>query len=286
MQQNTEFNMSDFIKAFGKCIDAEEFFGVHKQLINQGVELTYQMYEILFDLVSTYSDAKKIIRYMEKANFNIDEILYHRMFWKVIYENEVDKAIRRYERIFKRPATFDGFEAPYMRRLEFDTWFETKEKLDYNYELLFGNDEITEENFQNQIQDEKIIIDKIVDKPKMVEKTVKSLNRNPIVSSKAINGANFQCEIVCEHETFINRNSKKQYVEAHHLIPLKFQSQFENSLDVEANVISLCPNCHRRLHHGLKKEIMNDIEVLFNSRKNRLLDCGLEINLDQLQKMY
>lgn len=278
--------MIDFIKVFAKCNTSKEFFATHKQLQNQGIELTYQMYEILFDLVSTYSDAKKIIRYMKKSNFDIDELIYYRMFWKVIYEEKLEKAIRHYERIFKRPATFDGFDAPTMREYEIDTWFETKDKLEYNYDLLFGDDKLNEEDFQKQIQDKNIIFDKTIDKPILVEKNIKILNRNPFVSSNAINDANFQCEINSKHETFLNSGTKRQYVEGHHLIPLKYQSQFEYSLDVGANVISLCPNCHRRLHHGRKKDIREDVEILFNIRKERLIKCGLKINLDQLKDMY
>lgn len=287
MQQKSEFEMSNFIEAFAKSNTSKEFFNTHKQLKNQGIELTYEMYEILFDLVSTYSDAKKVIRFMKKSNFDIDELIYLRMFWKVFKdEDERDKAIDHYERFFKRPATFDGFEAPYARQLEFEIWFETKEKLEYNYDLIFKNHKISEEDFQNQIQDKNILIDKIVDKPKIVERNIKILSRNPLTSSNAINRANFQCEIDIEHETFINNNSKKQYIEAHHLIPLKYQSQFDSSLDVEANIVALCPNCHRKLHHGVKKDVYDDIETLFNTRNERLSKCRLDIKLDQLQKMY
>ncbi|MGL4999965.1 MAG: HNH endonuclease [Cetobacterium sp.] len=44
--------------------------------------------------------------------------------------------------------------------------------------------------------------------------------------------------------------TNKQYMEAHHLIPMNAQDSFKNSLDVLGNVVSLCPNCHRMIHHG------------------------------------
>ena len=35
------------------------------------------------------------------------------------------------------------------------------------------------------------------------------------------------------------------------LIPMKKQQTFSTSLDVYANVVCLCPVCHRLLHYGL-----------------------------------
>lgn len=286
MQQKSEFEMNDFIKAFGKCITAQDFWKVYDRLKNQGIELTYEMYDILFDLTSTYYDALKLIRCIEKSKISVNRKFYTRQFWKLIYDVQLDRANSHFEKIFKRPASKDDLDSKKNWEYEVDIWIETQGKLEFNYDLLFGDDKLNEEDFQNQIQDKNIFIDKIVDKPKIVERNVKSLNRNPRVSFNAINRANFQCEIDIEHETFLNNNSKKQYIEAHHLIPLKYQSQFEKSLDVQANIVALCPNCHRKLHHGVKKDVYNDIEKLFNSRNEKLLLCGLDIKLDQLQKMY
>ena len=48
---------------------------------------------------------------------------------------------------------------------------------------------------------------------------------------------------------------QRNYVEAHHLIPMGFQDDFSKSIDVEANIISLCTYCH-------KNYIMLNIKVI------------------------
>lgn len=73
-------------------------------------------------------------------------------------------------------------------------------------------------------------------------------------------------------------------MEAHHLIPMSAQENFNNSLDVDANIVSLCPACHRKLHHG--KEIEFELKKLFESRLELLKQSGIEITLDDLKKYY
>ncbi|MGE7921192.1 HNH endonuclease [Viridibacillus sp. NPDC093762] len=286
MLLNTELDLISFIKVFGKYESFAEVWKIHKQLKKQNVEFTFEMYNILFDFALEYSDGKKVIRRMKKSNFEIESLTYNRLFWKIIYEDEMDNAIAHFERVFKRPALFDMFSNPTMRKYENDTAIETREKLKYNYNLLFVVGDLTEEDFQLEIQSGEVFLDKSYDSPRFIKRSVKSIIRNPLVSAKAINDANFQCEINSQHETFINASTRKQYIEAHHLIPLKFQEQFDYCLDVVPNVVSLCPTCHRRFHHGLQKDKARDIEILFISRKNELSYWGFEITFDKLLSMY
>ena len=44
------------------------------------------------------------------------------------------------------------------------------------------------------------------------------------------------------------------YVEAHHLIPISEGKRFGYSIDIAANICSLCPNCHRSIHLGTDYE--------------------------------
>ncbi|HDY7447493.1 TPA: HNH endonuclease [Vibrio vulnificus] len=44
---------------------------------------------------------------------------------------------------------------------------------------------------------------------------------------------------------FIKRSNGEPYLEVHHIIPLS-----QGGLDSLENVISLCPNCHRKIHFG------------------------------------
>lgn len=75
-------------------------------------------------------------------------------------------------------------------------------------------------------------------------------------------------------------------MEEHHLIPLKQWDNFLFSLDVEANIVVLCPHCHRLLHYGDKEEIKPILEQLFIQRKNLLASKGIHLTLEQLYAFY
>lgn len=92
------------------------------------------------------------------------------------------------------------------------------------------------------------------------------VDRSNIIRNQIIEASGHQCEYDNSHITFIQEKNKQQYVEAHHIIPLKYQDKFENSLDVYANVISLCPNCHRRIHYGLNSDVKNMLHKIYSER--------------------
>ena len=60
--------------------------------------------------------------------------------------------------------------------------------------------------------------------------------------------------------------------------------KFTVSLDVENNIISLCSNCHNRLHYG--KDIDEILCSLYENRKEVLIKAGIEITYDELKKLY
>lgn len=104
------------------------------------------------------------------------------------------------------------------------------------------------------------------------------------VVNNALAFAHYKCEAECQNKLFLRKNGEFYYTEAHHLIPLSYQEHFDFSLDVEANVISLCPNCHCNLHYGF--DIEEVLRKLFENRKTRLQKCGLDINYENLLLLY
>lgn len=110
--------------------------------------------------------------------------------------------------------------------------------------------------------------------------------RNSSVTEYVKVSANWKCELNPVHNTFISKYNEMPYVEAHHLIPMKLQDNFEYSLDVPANVVSLCPNCHRLVHHGIKTEKSKILISLYNQRKNDLVLAGIEMSMNDLLTMY
>lgn len=104
--------------------------------------------------------------------------------------------------------------------------------------------------------------------------------------ANAIRKANFLCEISNSHKLFKSRSTNQNYVEGHHLIPLKQWDNFPFSLDVEANIVVLCPHCHKMLHHGKKEEIRPLLDLLFQKRKKELADKGIKLTIEQLSSYY
>lgn len=121
-------------------------------------------------------------------------------------------------------------------------------------------------------------MDIAITKPSRITTDATQWKRNQIVIAQAIAGAKHCCEYSYDHRTFIARSSGKAYMEGHHLIPLKSQPKFECSIDVYANVVCLCPNCHRLMHFGRDKERIYMAESFYEHRSERLAKSGLDIS--------
>ena len=98
--------------------------------------------------------------------------------------------------------------------------------------------------------------------------------RNRQRAQRALALSNYMCE-VGGHETFVRKSNGLPYTEPHHLIPLQFDDLFEKSLDVEANIVSLCSNCHNKIHYGADIEGM--IRELWERRKDQIKAAGLGV---------
>ena len=107
--------------------------------------------------------------------------------------------------------------------------------------------------------------------------------RSGILRNQTIEFAGYQCEIDHGHDTFIAESTNQPYMEAHHIIPLRQQENFGNSLDVYANLISLCPICHRKIHLGLRDERRSMVDELYEKRKERLANCGLIMGKEEFE---
>jgi 5-methylcytosine-specific restriction endonuclease McrA len=122
-----------------------------------------------------------------------------------------------------------------------------------------------------------------LDKPEKIIGDRVSFKRNPEKAKKSIVLANYKCDLDKSHVSFITRNGR-QYMEAHHLVPLSTQDYFDNSLDVDANIVCLCPNCHRKLHYG--EDIFADLKKLYDARVEYLSKSGIDISFNELIELY
>jgi 5-methylcytosine-specific restriction protein A len=121
-------------------------------------------------------------------------------------------------------------------------------------------------------------MDIVIAKPKTVTTSSTQWRRNQIIITQAIEGAGYQCEHDPSHMTFIAKSTGQAYMEGHHLIPMKYQSEFECGIDVYANVVCLCPTCHRLLHFGRDSERGYAAEQLFDLRNERLIRSGIDLS--------
>lgn len=93
-----------------------------------------------------------------------------------------------------------------------------------------------------------------------VSREVKVYPRDPTVRAYVLARANGSCER-CGVAGFLMTNGAI-YLETHHVIPLA-----EGGLDHVSNVIALCPNDHRRAHHGndhgeIRVELLDRLRAL------------------------
>lgn len=116
--------------------------------------------------------------------------------------------------------------------------------------------------------------------------TTKRHPRDDEKSLSAIKNAQHLCEFDCGHKLFLSSVTKKNYVEAHHLVPLEFYYDFDYSLDIIENIVSLCVVCHKKLHHAIFEEKKDLINKLYTLRKELLASKCINISIEKLYEYY
>lgn len=112
----------------------------------------------------------------------------------------------------------------------------------------------------------------------VIEQTV--WRRSGILRTQAIEMAGYACEINSTHQTFVSGSTNKPYMEGHHAVPMNAQDHFKVSLDVYANIVCLCPICHRKIHYGILDDRVDMIRQIYDQRVSRLAKSGIEISRD------
>jgi hypothetical protein len=147
-----------------------------------------------------------------------------------------------------------------------------------------------EEYYQEQIQSRKL--KKVAEGPvKKLEKGTSNgkkqqWKRDPNMAGYAILNSKNNCEVNSEHITFKHFKTGLNFVEAHHLLPMEYQGEFDNSIDVPENIIALCPNCHRAFHHSDKSDKQDLISLFYIKRVDGLKARGIYLTLQEMHKYY
>lgn len=111
--------------------------------------------------------------------------------------------------------------------------------------------------------------------------TCEKWSRSSILRDHTIMMADYSCELDESHESFISEINNHQYMEGHHIIPMSHQNEFDTSLDVYANLVSLCPVCHRKIHYGLRSDKTEMLKQIYETRNDRLVKCGIVLGKDE-----
>lgn len=128
-------------------------------------------------------------------------------------------------------------------------------------------------------------------KPEFIETAGgRQVKKDPRIAKIRFETANYKCELNPSHQTFTSLSSKNNFVEAHHLVPARVSIQEEFGkhirLDHESNIVSLCPNCHRLLHHAISDEKKDSLRALYKMRKKELEDARIHITIPRLFSYY
>ena len=141
------------------------------------------------------------------------------------------------------------------------------------------------EEFQQTEKQSIVQMDIVVPIGGKMSSRVEQWRRNGIIKKQSIEMANYFCEVEKEHTTFIAAASGHQYMEGHHAIPMFKQANFEVSLDVYANIVCLCPICHRLMHYGRKEDRSRILGKLYIDRADRLAQSGISLSKDEFIMM-
>lgn len=110
--------------------------------------------------------------------------------------------------------------------------------------------------------------------------------RNRKVALTRMAAAGFKCEVDATHKTFISPATGNNFVEPHHLVPMKGQPDFSVKLDIEENISVLCPNCHRAIHLASRADKLHLLKMFYDKHIPLLSSKGINISFDDLLTYY
>jgi hypothetical protein len=264
-------------------------FELFRELHSVGFSTFVQCFELLqarYAIADRHQLGEQMLLYMAEQGYSNKGKPYVR---------EASHAIRIFEAGLEIHALKICLERPRLQAF-------IKEQATQYYALHAPNLNVVEENVINLMEpvDFQVKVDQPIhsegfnqanlfpiQRPEKLEAGVVSKwRRNPRVAREVMYFNNYSCQISAEHPTFISNRTGKPYVEAHHLIPVEIQSQFEYSLDVHSNIVALCPNCHRLVHYAEPKVRNQHVATLFEGQQEQLRKQNLEISINALFRYY
>ena len=137
----------------------------------------------------------------------------------------------------------------------------------------------------SKLSQQLTLLDRPMPAPKEACVVHDTWKRSAIIRDQVLIAAEYQCEISPSHKTFIQNKTNHQYAEGHHIIALSNQRSIPRSLDIYANIICLCPLCHRFLHYGNRHDKMPVVGLLYSKRADRLAQSGIRLSQREFENM-
>lgn len=107
---------------------------------------------------------------------------------------------------------------------------------------------IVKENINKEKIDKPIGISK----PDTISSNVTLYQRDPYVKAWVLKNSNWICECCKNPSPFIS-NDGIPFLEVHHMKRLS-----DGGSDTITNVVALCPNCHREIHYGINRILLEE----------------------------
>lgn len=157
------------------------------------------------------------------------------------------------------------------------------------YKEAFGNveeDIISDYEYTPRSPKEEPTEEKVDDTTSDNEETLKKMSA--VLKRMTKERSKYLCELHDLHDCryFTSKESGKNYLEIHHLVPREFSNEFENSIEIIDNYVPLCPHCHRMLHLATDRERLGALTYLFNKRKDALSIKHIDVTLKELRAFY
>ena len=108
---------------------------------------------------------------------------------------------------------------------------------------------------------------------------------NSRIAKTALDLLDYKCLANNSHMTFLSKLGKP-YMEAHHLIPMAAQKDFEINIDRIENIVSLCPICHSAIHLGDEATRLELLKKIYDLKVNELRKAGINISFGELFSKY
>lgn len=115
-----------------------------------------------------------------------------------------------------------------------------------------------------------------------IKNNIRCKPRNPKIIQSVLEKSNYKCFFNEKHITFPS-NTRENYVEGHHIIPISLNDSFKEELDCEDNVIALCPNCHKAIHLSTNEYKKDLLKYIIDNNNNL---SRFNITLEDLKEFY